>query len=179
VKHKSKVAGIYMEGVQVASLEGTVLTLAFTSENNRKAFSGRDALVREVLQERFGVDWRIDAVPASRVGSAPTQAPAPAIRPGPAGATSAPGPSRATSPAPAASPPRTAPPPRVSQPATQPATQPPEPPELPPLPPPPVEESEEVDPDGDADAGAAESMSGMVLIQRELGGQIIKEIDNT
>jgi DNA polymerase-3 subunit gamma/tau len=52
-------------------------------------------------------------------------------------------------------------------------------PDLPPLPPPPVDESEEVDPEGDADAGAEEAMSGMVLIQRELGGQIIKEIDNT
>jgi DNA polymerase III subunit gamma/tau len=167
VKQKSRVAGIFMEGVQVASLEGTVLTLAFASENNRKAFGGRDAVVREVLQERFGVDWRIDAVPAGRVGSAPPPAPAPANRPEPAG----PGPSRAASAAPAASTPRAAPPPRVSQAAPE--------PDLPPLPPPPVDESEEVDPEGDADAGAEEAMSGMVLIQRELGGQIIKEIDNT
>jgi DNA polymerase-3 subunit gamma/tau len=179
VKLKSRVAGIFMEGVQVASLEGTVLTLAFTSENNRKAFSGRDAVVREVLQERFGVDWRIDAVPAGRITSAPAQAPASAIRPAPI--SSAPGSSRAPSPSPAAPTPRTAPTrtaptrtasrPNVSQAVPE--------PDLPPLPPPPMDESEEVDPEGDADAGAEETMSGMVLIQRELGGQIIKEIDNT
>ena len=42
-----------------------------------------------------------------------------------------------------------------------------------------MDESDEVDPDGDRDAGAEEAISGMALIQRELGGQIIKEIDNT
>jgi DNA polymerase-3 subunit gamma/tau len=173
VKRKSRVAGIFMDGVRVASLEGTVLTLAFASENNRKAFTGRDAVVREVLQERFGVDWRIDAVPAGRVAGAQAQAqaqpqaPAPAVRP--AAAPSAPGPNRAASPPPAAPP---------ARPVRRPSAA-PEPPDLPPLPPPPVDESEEVDPEGDADAGADEAMSGMVLIQRELGGQIIKEIDNT
>ncbi|MGI8335037.1 DNA polymerase III subunit gamma and tau [Actinomadura scrupuli] len=176
VKRKSRVAGIFMDGVQVASLEGTVLTLAFASENNRKAFAGRDAVVREVLQERFGVDWRIDAVPAGRVGGAPAQPSAPPTaqpppaRPGPA--APAPGPARQASPSPAAPPSRPARRPGGPQPS-------PEPPDLPPLPPPPVDESEEVDPEGDADAGADEAMSGMVLIQRELGGQIIKEIDNT
>jgi DNA polymerase-3 subunit gamma/tau len=174
VKRKSRVAGIFMDGVQVASLEGTVLTLAFASENNRKAFTGRDAVVREVLQERFGVDWRIDAVPAGRVGGAPAQPSAPpTAQPPPARpAPAAPGPARQAAPSPAAPPSRPARRPGGSQPS-------PEPPDLPPLPPPPVDESEEVDPEGDADAGADEAMSGMVLIQRELGGQIIKEIDNT
>ncbi|MGK5557076.1 hypothetical protein ACSNOI_36250, partial [Actinomadura kijaniata] len=41
-------------------------------------------------------------------------------------------------------------------------------------------EREEVDPEGDADADGTEAeMSGMALIQRELGGQVIREIDNT
>jgi DNA polymerase-3 subunit gamma/tau len=55
------------------------------------------------------------------------------------------------------------------------------PPDLPPPPdePPPFDESDEVDPEGDRDAGAEEAISGMALIQRELGGQIIKEIDNS
>jgi DNA polymerase-3 subunit gamma/tau len=43
-----------------------------------------------------------------------------------------------------------------------------------------VDESEEVDPVGDADADGSEiEASGMALIQRELGGQIIREIDNS
>jgi DNA polymerase-3 subunit gamma/tau len=43
-----------------------------------------------------------------------------------------------------------------------------------------VDESEEVDPEGDADADGTEAeMGGMALIQRELGGQIIREIDNS
>jgi DNA polymerase-3 subunit gamma/tau len=43
-----------------------------------------------------------------------------------------------------------------------------------------VDESDEVDPEGDADADGAEAeASGMALIQRELGGQIIREIDNS
>ncbi|MEU9018261.1 DNA polymerase III subunit gamma and tau [Actinomadura sp. NPDC048394] len=58
----------------------------------------------------------------------------------------------------------------------------PPPPDEPPPPPEPspVDESDEVDPEGDADADGTEAeMSGMALIQRELGGQIIREIDNS
>jgi DNA polymerase III subunit gamma/tau len=60
--------------------------------------------------------------------------------------------------------------------------EPPPPPDEPPPPPepPPVDESDEVDPEGDADAEGTEAeMNGMALIQRELGGQIIREIDNS
>jgi DNA polymerase-3 subunit gamma/tau len=42
----------------------------------------------------------------------------------------------------------------------------------------PVAEADEVDPDNDADADA-DALTGMALIQRELGGQIIGEIDHT
>ncbi|MFB4300332.1 DNA polymerase III subunit gamma and tau [Actinomadura sp. NTSP31] len=58
----------------------------------------------------------------------------------------------------------------------------PPPPDEPPPPPEPspMDESDEVDPEGDADADGLEAeMSGMALIQRELGGQIIREIDNS
>ncbi len=72
-----------------------------------------------------------------------------------------------------------APAPRTAQ--ADPGPMPPPPDEPPPPPDPgPVDESDEVDPEGDADAdGTDAEMSGMALIQRELGGQIIKEIDNT
>jgi DNA polymerase-3 subunit gamma/tau len=39
-------------------------------------------------------------------------------------------------------------------------------------------EADEVDPDNDADADA-DSLTGMALVQRELGGQIVGEIDHT
>ncbi|MDL4816640.1 DNA polymerase III subunit gamma and tau [Actinomadura opuntiae] len=65
--------------------------------------------------------------------------------------------------------------------AGDPGPMPPPPDEPPPPPEPsPMDESDEVDPEGDADADGIEAeMSGMALIQRELGGQIIREIDNS
>ncbi len=43
-----------------------------------------------------------------------------------------------------------------------------------------MDESDEVDPEGDADADGNEAeMNGMALIQRELGGQVIREIDTS
>ena len=39
--------------------------------------------------------------------------------------------------------------------------------------------SDEVDPEGDANAETDEEHSGMALIQRELGGQVIQEIDDS
>jgi DNA polymerase-3 subunit gamma/tau len=65
VKQRSKVAWIVlMEGVEVASLDGNVLTLAFANEGKRRGFTtgGKDAVLREALKEILGVDWRIDAV---------------------------------------------------------------------------------------------------------------------
>ena len=77
--------------------------------------------------------------------------------------------------APEPAPPRQAPPPpKVERPVrTEEAPPPPDEP-------PPVDETDEVDIEGDADADGNEAeISGMALIQRELGGQIIREIDNS
>ncbi|HZE32648.1 MAG TPA: DNA polymerase III subunit gamma and tau, partial [Actinoallomurus sp.] len=65
VKQRSKVAWIVlMEGVEVASLEGNVLTLAFANEGKRRGFTtgGKEVMLREALKEILGVDWRIDAI---------------------------------------------------------------------------------------------------------------------
>ncbi|MEO5874821.1 MAG: DNA polymerase III subunit gamma and tau, partial [Streptosporangiaceae bacterium] len=51
-------------------------------------------------------------------------------------------------------------------------------PDLPPPPDGPTDESDEVDPVGDAVA-PAETVGGVALIQRELGGQVIRELDNS
>ncbi|ACZ00442.1 DNA polymerase III subunit gamma and tau [Thermomonospora curvata] len=174
VKKKSKVAWTsIMSGVQPVSLEGNLLTLAFEVPGARTNFVNgrRDTVLREVFREFFGVDWRIDTVlagaaPAARqaapVSPAPFTRPAPAAPAAPPAAAPAP-----TRPEPVAGPPQPPPPPP--------------PPDEPPPPPPsaPFDEVDEVDPEGDADADAEAALTGMELIKRELGGQIIREIDNS
>ncbi|GLZ16390.1 hypothetical protein Acsp04_66250 [Actinomadura sp. NBRC 104425] len=203
VKQRSRVAWMaIMSGVQPISLEGNLLTLSFEAEGARTNFTngGRDAVLREVLGQRLGVDWRIDTVLA---GTAPSRGRGrgPATgrpggmqggSPGPAvgfGGAAAPTPSRgpaepASAPAPQASPAPAASdqgPWTVSAPKPSPAPAPvPPPADEPPPPEPPFDESDEVDPEGDADADGNEAeLNGMALIMRELGGQIIREIDNT
>jgi DNA polymerase-3 subunit gamma/tau len=196
VRQASKVAAIYMDGVQVVSLEGNVLTLAFPNENNRKAFGPRDAPLREVLGRTFGTDWRIETVLAGaesprhgRSAGRPPHGPAaqgptsqgPAA--GFAGASTPPQP-RATTPAAPTRPDLPSPPPPQSAPAARPDPDPVPPPpddESPPPPEPaPMDESDEVDPEGDADADDSEiEVSGMALIKRELGGEVIREVDNS
>jgi DNA polymerase III subunit gamma/tau len=171
VRKKSRVAGIYMEGVQILSLEGTVLTLGFTNEGHRKAFSGRDGVIRESLKEHFGVEWRVEAVQGSG-GSAPVNRPAPPQRPA-AQQPQAPN----QTPAPRPEPKAVQPPRQDARPAQ--ASRPEQAWEPPPPPDGPQDEAFEVDPEGDADAGADEITNGMALIQKELGGEIIKEIDNS
>ncbi|MEW2357916.1 DNA polymerase III subunit gamma and tau, partial [Spirillospora sp. NPDC029432] len=65
VKLKSKVAWmVIMKDVRPVTLDGNLLTLSFENEGTRAGFvnGGRDAVLREVLRERMGVDWRIDTV---------------------------------------------------------------------------------------------------------------------
>ncbi|MFI0480575.1 DNA polymerase III subunit gamma and tau [Actinomadura sp. 9N215] len=178
VKQKSRATWmVIMAGVQPVSLDGKVLTLGFDAEGRRLGFvnGGRDTVLREVFKERMGVDWRIETV----VGGAPA-APPPG-RSGPNGGFGAAAtPNPAPQPRPPVQPSAAAQPPAPrSEQAPEP---PPPPPDEPPPPPepPPVDESDEVDPEGDADADGAEAeMNGMALLQRELGGQIIREIDNS
>lgn len=173
VKQRSKVAWILMTGVEVASLEGVVLTLAFTNEGNRKGFAGgKEGVLRETLKEMFAVDWRIETVLDNGSGNAPRSAPPPPA-PDP-GSWGAPAPQANGSATPSANPPQ------VTEPAPVYRDDPgPPPPEQPPEPSEPLDEADEVDPEGDADAGVEAALTGMALIQRELGGQVIQEIDNT
>jgi DNA polymerase-3 subunit gamma/tau len=184
VKRKSRVAWmVLMEGVQVASLEGTVLTLAFENEGKRRGFTGggRDTVVREALNEFLGVDWRIDTVTGGAAAPAVTAVPAPPTAT--AGRTAA---ARAepTPRPPAENPPAKRPAgndPVGKEPGGGPVADTPPAAPVPAVPPSPApfDESDEVDPEGDANAEADEEHSGMALIQRELGGQVIQEIDNS
>ncbi|GAA4135012.1 hypothetical protein [Actinomadura keratinilytica] len=204
VKQRSRVAWMaIMSGVQPISLEGNLLTLSFEAEGARTNFTngGRDAVLREVLKQRLGVDWRIDTVlagaaPARGRGGGPAKGRPGGMQggsPGPAaafGGSAAPAPSRGPAePAPAPVPPPPSAPAASDQgpwtvaapkPSVTPAPVPPPADEPPPPEPPPLDESDEVDPEGDADADGSEAeLNGMALIMRELGGQIIREIDNT
>ncbi|QKW39994.1 DNA polymerase III subunit gamma and tau [Actinomadura sp. NAK00032] len=205
VKQKSRATWMtIMSGVQPVSLDGKVLTLGFDAEGRRLGFvnGGRETVLREVFKERMGVDWRIDTVVGGGGGGGGGARPS---NPGPGGGRpgggfgnaqssgfggSAPsgGFGNAAQPAPQAAPqaarPNPAPRPADGESAARqadPGPLPPPPDEPPPPPEPaPMDESDEVDPEGDADADGTEAeMNGMALIQRELGGQIIREIDNT
>ncbi|WP_019631666.1 DNA polymerase III subunit gamma and tau [Actinomadura atramentaria] len=168
---------------------------------------GRDTVIREVLKERLNVDWRIDTVlgngggggggfapprqsppPAngSGFGGGPPAAPsgygAPAVPPAapPADAPPPPRPSTPSAPsAPSAPPPPQAAPPQAAQPVRREPEPVPPPPDEPPPPPEPEPAEDEVDFDGDLDADSAETyVDSMELIQRELGGQVIRELDD-
>ncbi|URN08495.1 hypothetical protein LUW74_37415 [Actinomadura madurae] len=184
VKQKSRATWmVIMSGVQPVSLDGKVLTLGFDAEGRRLGFvnGGRDAVLREVFKERMGVEWRIETV----VGGAP--AGPPSGRPGPSsgfGGAATPNPApQPRSPARPAAQPSAPGPERFERPErAERVPEPPPPPDEPPPPPDPgpLDESDEVDPEGDADADGIEAeMNGMALIERELGGRIIREIDNS
>jgi DNA polymerase-3 subunit gamma/tau len=161
VKQRSKVAWIVlMEGVDVASLEGNVLTLAFANEGKRRGFTtgGKEVVLREALKEVLGVDWRIDAILDNGQGGRPSAPPQPPPEPGGWGAAS--------------------PPPRPRETPEPRETKPPQASGIVPPPPEPMDEADEVDPEGDADAGTETVLTGMALIEQVLGGKVIQEIDN-
>ncbi len=167
VKQRSRVAWmVLMEGVEVASLQGDVLTLAFAKEGQRRGFTtgGKDAVLRDALKEVLGVDWRIDAILDNGSGQGFRSAPPPP--PPESGGWAATPPAREE--------PRTPAPPSAPAPAPEPAAVPP--PEPPP-PEEPLDEDDEVDLEGDADADAEAALTGMALIEQVLGGKVIQEID--
>jgi DNA polymerase-3 subunit gamma/tau len=168
VKPVRRVAWMLLRNATVHSLDDGVLTLRFAREGDVKGFtgSGCDADLQHVLADSYGLKVTIKAV---------TGAGAP---PGPGGGqdfsssvTVAPQPQ-----AQPAEPARAGPRPPV--PAQQAV---PREPALPP-PPEPSPEVDDGDPfdvtDPDASAGA-DALTGMDLIRRELGGQVIDEIDNS
>jgi DNA polymerase III subunit gamma/tau len=70
VRQVRKVSWIQLSNASVASLEGDILTLEFARDGELKGFSasGSDAVLARVLHNRFGVDWRIRGVPAAGRG---------------------------------------------------------------------------------------------------------------
>ncbi len=188
VRQVRKVSWIQLSNASVASLEGDVLTLEFARDGELKGFSasGSDAVLARVLRARLGVDWRIRGVPAAGRGrletsglvpgghdqvtaNVTTQASRqPAATQG-RGGTRRPG-------AGADGHPDQPPPPNPPI-APVPADMPAPGPDL-------DDEADIYDDDHVASdvapgSGADDGLAGMDLIRRELGGQVIGEIDSS
>jgi DNA polymerase-3 subunit gamma/tau len=159
VMQERKVAWLLLRNASVLSLEDKVLTLRFPRDGDLKGFgvSGHDAILRRVLNTRFGLDVTIRGVTGADPVTGPVRAAGPA----------SPGPAAASDPVTAA--------PSRSRPRHD-------------EPPPDEIASDEFGPDepddmppDEADGGRAPvvtELTGMDLIQRELGGQVIGEIDD-
>ena len=157
VKQERRVAWMLLSNASVLSLADGILTLRFPRDGDLKGFSvsGHDAVLKRVLSARFGLNVTVKGVAG---GDAP--AGAPGVRPG-GRAVPASGPSRQ---APVAAPEFAPPDPAGYDDDEPPDDMPPD--EMP---------ADEPSPD-DRTVRTAE-LTGMDLIQRELGGQVIGEIE--
>ena len=169
VRQESRVAWVLLRNANVLSLEDGILTLRFPRDGEMKGFSvsGHNAVLKRVLSAGFGLTVTVKGV----TGDAPAAGQRPA-RPGPgSGGGRPPGPARPdSSPAASATPvPEFVPPDFAGQHGESPYDEPPD--DMPPDELPPDE------PSPDDRAVQATELTGMDLIQRELGGQVIGEIE--
>jgi DNA polymerase III subunit gamma/tau len=162
VMQERKVAWLLLRNASVLSLEDKVLTLRFPRDGDLKGFevSGHDAILKRVLNTRFGLDVTIRGVTGADLGTGAVR-PAGPVSPGPVAAGGTSDPVAAT---PARSRPRhdEPPPDEISSDEFPPD----EPDDMPPD-----------EPDG-GQAPVVTELTGMDLIQRELGGQVIGEIED-
>jgi DNA polymerase-3 subunit gamma/tau len=159
VKRERRVAWILLSNASVLSVEDGILTLRFVRDGDLKGFStsGCDADLKRVLSSRFGLNVMVKGVvggdpPAGRADLAPDF---PGSGPGPVSS------GRGREPAAAA-------PPDAAGYDDEP------PDELPP-------DTDEMTPDEPSSyrtPAAEPELTGMDLIQRELGGQVIGEIES-
>jgi DNA polymerase III subunit gamma/tau len=157
VMQERKVAWMLLRNASVLSLEDNVLTLRFPRDGDLKGFgvSGHDAILKRVLNTRFGLDLTIRGVVGADPGTSPARS----------SGSASPGPAVASTPveaAPARSRPRHDAPPPAEFPSDEFG---------------PDEPDEPDEPDGDR-APVVTELTGMDLIQRELGGQVIGEIED-
>jgi DNA polymerase-3 subunit gamma/tau len=205
ISGKSRVAWIVIRNASAASFDEGVLTLRFPRQGDVKGFQGTkyEDLLKQELNAMFGVNVVIRAVTGG--GDAPSPgrrpAPAPAAPAAPGYALTPPDHSGPSGPAPAAEPSPSAgqsSPPgpgggtgaagqlagaagngggggthSFGSPVAGGA-------DLPPLPPPPSPDDEDFDPDDEdlSSSTTVNELTGMALVQRELGGQIIAEYDD-
>ena len=168
VKRERRVAWMLLSNASVLSVEDGILTLRFPRDGDLKGFSvsGHDAVLKRVLSTGFGLNVTIKGVAGGDPGAGTGAGPRPG-RPAPGASrslASRPGavPTSSTSPGPAAPPEFAAP--EFGGAYDEPDDMPPD--ELPPD-----------DPSPDDRAIRNAELTGMDLIQRELGGQVISEIE--
>ena len=157
-------AWILLSNASVLSLEDNVLTLRFARDGDLKGFttSGCDGDLKRVLSSGFGLNVMVKGV----VGGDPGPGGGGVSRPG-----SGPGPGAAPlgrGPAAAAAPPPPVPAPDFAADYDEP------PDDVPP-------DEDDLSPDAHSPSGHASGppeLTGMDLIQRELGGQVISEIED-
>ena len=162
VKRERRVAWILLSNASVLSLEDGMLTLGFPRDGDLKGFttSGCDADLKRVLSTGFGLNVTVTGVTGVDPGAGPVGGPARPGGPASPGPVAAGGASDPSAAAPARSRPRhDEPPDDVGSDEFVPDDIPPD------------------EPDGDQAPVVAE-LTGMDLIQRELGGQVIGEIDD-
>ena len=159
VKQERRVAWMLLSNASVLSLADGILTLRFPRDGDLKGFSvsGHDAVLVRVLSARFGLNVTVKGVVGGDVPAGASGVRA--GRPGPANPAS--GPSRR----PPATPPEFVPPDPAGYDDEPPDDMPPD--EMPPD-----------EPSPDDKAVRTTELTGMDLIQRELGGQVIGEIED-
>jgi DNA polymerase III subunit gamma/tau len=203
VKAKRRVAWMLLSNASVVSLDEGVLTLRFPRQGDVKGFqsSGYEDLLKQVLQARFAVNVQVRAVsggdpppgerrrPASEPGPSPQSAqPAPQAQPAQqaqpasqaqpqaqAQAQAQPSRPAAAAPAAGAASQASSPSPAAGRPAAGggPGTTGSRGPDVP------FPSDDDFDPDDeDMTDSASTELTGMALVQRELGGQIIGEFED-
>ena len=189
VKAQGRVAAIVIGNASLVSLDEAVLTLRFPRQGDVKGFANSryEDLLKQVINTMFGINVVVRAVtggdtppaggrpgPAPVPPAAPPAAPQepPASRPAPAESTMPPvaypqAPSAADTGSAGGVGGTTGPFGKTAFPSA----------DLPPLPPPPSPDDEEDFDleDEDMSDSVAHDLSGMALVQRELGGQVIAE----
>jgi DNA polymerase-3 subunit gamma/tau len=189
VKAEGRVAAIVIGNASVVSLDEAVLTLRFPRQGDVKGFANSryEELLKQVINTMFGINVVVRAVaggdtppPAGRSGPAPAPPAAPPAAPR---ESPAPRPAPAESAMPPVSYPQAPSAPDTGSAGGAGGTQGPfgktafPSADLPPLPPPPSPDDEEDFDleDEDMSDSLPHDLSGMALVQRELGGQVIAE----
>ena len=205
VKAKGRVPWMLVRNANVASFDEGVLTLRFLRQGDVKGFQGTryEDVLKQVLNAMFGINVVIRAITGG--GDAPSPGRRPGPGPGPAAPTA---PYGQTSPSygqpPAGQPPATPPGDYPQPPSGQSYAPGPVAPgsgasngrgedtnsfgspgmsgdgDSLPLPPPPPPDDEDFDPDDEdmSSSTTVNDLTGMALVQRELGAQIIAEYDD-
>ncbi len=163
VKQERRVAWMLLINASVLSLQDGILTLRFPRDGDVKGFgaSGHDAVLKRVLSDRFGLNVTVRGMTG---GDAPGGAPGGGSRSGGPALGGRPAAPARRDPAPA--PPEFVPPEFGGLPDE------PDDDDMPP------DESLEDEPSPDDQPVRDSELSGMDLIQRELGGQVIGEFED-